>query len=228
MYTLNKLESKNSKKPVNRFLVFLVSLFISLALLISAVKFVFNFRSLYKFDINYLKIEKLANMNKNDILSNYNALIDYINASKGFKLNFPTLAMSDGGRIHFEDVKTLLIHLDYLMYACIILAIIGIIYCIKKKSFWFLNSSAILLILLPIILAIPFAVNFDATFTKFHQLFFSNNYWQFDPVKDPVINMLPEEFFMHCAILILIIVAIESLILFLIHKKIKRSFRNDF
>ncbi|WP_442908890.1 lipoprotein intramolecular transacylase Lit, partial [Intestinibacter sp.] len=50
----------------------------------------------------------------------------------------------------------------------------------------------------------------------------SNDYWIFDPQLDPVINMLPEEFFMHMGITILIMMLIVSIILQLIYKLIKK------
>ena len=54
---------------------------------------------------------------------------------------------------------------------------------------------------------LPIAINFEKSFVLFHKLLFSNDYWVFDPEKDPIILMLPEEFFMHaaCAILLFIL-----------------------
>ena len=45
-------------------------------------------------------------------------------------------------------------------------------------------------------------IGFNNFFTLFHQvLFVGDNTWLFDPAKDPVIWILPEEFFMHAFIL---------------------------
>lgn len=48
------------------------------------------------------------------------------------------------------------------------------------------------------------ALDFDRAFTVFHSIFFpGKDNWLFDPMTDPVILILPEEFFRSCAILIL-------------------------
>lgn len=48
------------------------------------------------------------------------------------------------------------------------------------------------------------ALDFDRAFTVFHSIFFpGKDNWLFDPATDPVILILPEEFFRSCAILIL-------------------------
>ncbi|MDD3403027.1 MAG: TIGR01906 family membrane protein [Hespellia sp.] len=39
------------------------------------------------------------------------------------------------------------------------------------------------------------AADFDTFFTKFHEIFFTNDLWIFDPRTDYMIRMLPEEFF---------------------------------
>ena len=49
----------------------------------------------------------------------------------------------------------------------------------------------------------------------------NNDYWIFNPRLDQIINILPEKFFYHCAILILILVMLWSIILRLIYKKYK-------
>ena len=48
------------------------------------------------------------------------------------------------------------------------------------------------------------AVDFDRFFTLFHAVFFpGKDNWLFHPRLDPVILILPQEFFRNCAILIL-------------------------
>ena len=44
---------------------------------------------------------------------------------------------------------------------------------------------------------LPIVVNFEGSFVLFHKTMFNNDYWIFDPNLDPVINILPEEFFFH-------------------------------
>lgn len=55
---------------------------------------------------------------------------------------------------------------------------------------------------LPAVLGILAIACWQQLFTAFHKLFFDNNYWIFSVRKDPVILILPEAFFLHCALLI--------------------------
>ena len=53
------------------------------------------------------------------------------------------------------------------------------------------------------------ALDFDRAFTVFHTIFFpGKTNWLFDPDTDQIINILPETFFMDCAILILAVLVI--------------------
>ncbi len=48
---------------------------------------------------------------------------------------------------------------------------------------------------MPLLLTVPILLNFEKSFIIFHKLLFRNDYWIFNPDLDPVINILPEEFF---------------------------------
>ena len=81
--------------------------------------------------------------------------------------------------------------------------------------------SSLTAIILPLIVGLLLAIDFDKAFTVFHKMFFKNDYWIFDPITDPVINILPSAFFLHCAILIVVFVLLASLILYLIYLYLK-------
>lgn len=49
--------------------------------------------------------------------------------------------------------------------------------------------------LLTVVLGILFASDFNKYFTIFHEIFFDNDLWMFDPATDYMIRMLPEGFF---------------------------------
>lgn len=63
------------------------------------------------------------------------------------------------------------------------------------------------------------ALNWDQFFVKFHELFFNNDYWIFDETTDPVITLLPDGYFMHCALMILAIIFLSSLLSFILYRK---------
>lgn len=72
-------------------------------------------------------------------------------------------------------------------------------------------------------LAIPIIIDFDSSFVVFHEILFDNDYWIFDPVLDPVINILPAEFFMNSGLMILGLILASSIIIQSIYRFLKRK-----
>ena len=72
-------------------------------------------------------------MTKDDIKRNYDVLITYLSPFYDGALQLPTLDMSTNGRIHFVDVKNILVKIQYVMYATIMIAIVGGMYLLKRK-----------------------------------------------------------------------------------------------
>jgi len=192
-------------------------LFISIAVVITV-----NFRPLYYMDIKLLNIEATSGLDKDTIKKNYDALIDYSSPFFRGDLKFPSLDSSENGLIHFSEVKNIFTAFYIIGAISLVLGIIIIIFKSKKKDYSYLMVSAITAVVLPLLLAIYMAIDFDRAFVVFHKIFFRNDYWLFDPVTDPVITILPDEFFMHCAIMIILIVLFFSLLFILIYKKAKR------
>ncbi len=210
---------------MKKLITIILSLALSIFLISLAVKGTLAFRQLYFYDLDHLNIARDYGMKKEEIMKNYNILIDYIQDKKIAKLSMPSFKMSREGEIHFREVKDIFMKFNTLMYICGVLSFIGIIYMTKIKNFLFLKFSSIMLIVIPVVLSIPFAINFDKSFTAFHKLFFTNDYWEFDPVRDPIINVLPQEFFFHCAVMILALIALFSFILYFIYKKTRKISR---
>ena len=84
---------------------------------------------------------------------------------------------------------------------------------LKKEIIKSFNRSVNVIAVIFIVVSIMSARNFSETFIYFHKLFFRNNYWIFDPTTDPIINALPEEFFMIELILIVILLVIFTLVI---------------
>ena len=74
-----------------------------------------------------------------------------------------------------------------------------------------------------LIVAALAATDFDRAFTIFHGVFFpGKENWLFDPATDPVILLLPEEFFRNCAIAIAASLLLLCLVLVLTGRKQKK------
>lgn len=185
-----------------------------------SVTFALNFRPLYYFDMDHLKISETSGYPAEEIRANYDALIDYNSALSHDNLEFPTLPMSEGGRIHFAEVKRIFVSVQYLGIITLLLAAGLTAFQRKRRDFGFLKPAAFLTTVLPLILGALIALNWDAFFVTFHHIFFNNDYWLFNPDTDPVITILPDTFFLHEAILILLCVLFGSLLCFLAGRRL--------
>lgn len=169
---------------------------------------------LYSLFIKLNKIPNYNNLSREEILNDYNNIIHYLNSPQEEVLKFKNFKISPIGEFHFLEVKEIFSSLYLICLACLILGIILFILLKKFKLKISLKAFNIffyevLFIFLGLILS--FYLNFSKVFTLFHKIFFNNDYWIFDPKKDPIINVLPESYFLFLAIFILFLVMILSI-----------------
>ena len=173
----------------------------SLFILSLSIAITINFMSLYSFDIGYLEITEMVEMPKEQILTNYRILLDYLNRPWIAELNMPDFPRSVRGLFHFAEVKKLFM-LDYLILIFSGVGTFGFVwYLNKKQQTWRLLSYFRWGILIPLAILLALLVSFDTLFVLFHQVFFNNDAWLFNPATDPIILALPAEFFMHSFLL---------------------------
>lgn len=189
----------------------LVALFLFLISLAAAITI--NFRPLYVFDIKHLDILDYTTVDQKTLLHNYDLLMRSLNDPFRAVTSLPDFPMSEAGRGHFVDVKKLFL-LDYaVLILTTVPAIMYLRHLWQTKRQWKLVGPFQIGMGVPILLGAVMAVGFDTFFVKFHELFFSNDDWLFDPRTDPVINVLPEEYFMHCFILAFLLMELFFLVM---------------
>lgn len=192
---------------------------LTLCIISISVILTLNFRPLYYFDIDHFNLVEKTGYSEEMIRDNYDTLIDYNSFFYKGELEFPSLPMSEQGRIHFVEVKNIFVFIQMILFpVSLIGSIVGIL-SLKKQKPAYLALTSVLSIGLPAILGLFIALNWDRVFVIFHEIFFNNDYWIFDYKTDPVIRILPDGFFMHCALMILLLIAIGSLTCFLIYRK---------
>lgn len=207
------------KRLLNILLSFSLAIFIISSSIILGLKC----KSIYYYDIDKLNITEMSGLSEDEIKLNYDYLIDYnLNRNVG-EFNLPTIKYSTEGKIHFEEVRDIFQIFINVFYITGIISLVGIILSIKNKNINILNTTSITTILLPIITAIPLLINFNYFFIKFHEMVFSNDYWIFDPLTDPVINILPESVFFHIGILILSIILLVSILLQIAYRLLSKK-----
>jgi integral membrane protein (TIGR01906 family) len=205
-----------------KFSDFLIGIIFTLLFVSVSVIITVNFRPLYYLDVKLLDIEQSSGYPKEEILDNYNALIDYNSPFYRGSLKFPTLEASEAGLQHFKEVKDIFIVFYILAVLTLTAAAAIIVYKYKKRDISYLRVSSLTAILLPSLLGVLIMLNFDRAFVIFHKLFFNNDYWLFDPATDPVITILPDRFFLHCALMIILLVILGSIILYVVYHFLKK------
>ena len=166
-------------------------------------------RPIYYAHIDALDLPQKSGFTAEQIRTSYDAVLDYLTKpNKEFSVG--DMAYTYMGAEHFREVKTLFT-LNTTVLICSAVCVITIIVLrrsgkigdlkLGKHTATFYSGSVILATLASI--GIVAAIDFKSAFILFHEIFFPNNdYWIFDTSTDEIINILPEEFFMNCGIII--------------------------
>ncbi|ETP72052.1 integral membrane protein TIGR01906 [Lachnospiraceae bacterium JC7] len=120
----------------------------------------------------------------------------------------PAQFYNDNEKSHMADVRVLFVKCIFLRSIFILtcLAISGYLIVITgaKKALYHLSKGYIqicmLILLIITVIGLLAAADFTKYFTIFHEIFFSQGNWMFDPRESRMINMLPEGFFSDCAL----------------------------
>ena len=157
----------------------------------------------YPQEISWLNLTNRVHLQPQTIQHNFNVLMDYLTNPLNQALEMPDFPSSASGIHHFAVVKGL-----FHLAQGVALVTLPIFYLFWKqviqKGFLSLYRRGILIMLsLPLVLGLfGVLVGFEQFFTLFHQiLFVGDDTWLFDPAFDPVILILPEDFFLHCFLL---------------------------
>jgi len=147
---------------------------------------------------------------QDEIYTAYNEMMDYCTGRRE-DFSAGVLAFSESGASHFADVRGLFLLDLQVLFLCLPLLAVLLVVCRWKRlafarfwgrgpGFWAaagLGGGFIAVGLLA-------ALDFDRAFVIFHQIFFpGKENWIFDYRTDPIILLLPQDFFRNCALLIL-------------------------
>lgn len=167
-------------------------------------------RFFYYIQIKTLGMEEATGWSYDTIKTAYDEVLNYLTLP-GFEFGTGELKWSESGMSHFADCKVLFnLNLFGFIGAAVVAAVIGVLAKFKKvtlcRPFGFSCAflAGIIALALPAVLALlVLIVGFDRAFVAFHSIFFpGKDNWIFDPSEDEIIRVMPEEFFMNCAILI--------------------------
>lgn len=160
---------------------------------------IFASYALFAIDIKPYYLEQAVSMKYGTIMKNYAQMMDYLINPFNWHFNLSNFSSSAAGRLHFQDCKKLFL----LNFGVFIVSGIAVAKFHKARARF--NRIFLWIGIGGIVLAALMMMNFDEFFVVFHEVLFRNSDWLFDPAKDPVINILPEEFFTQCFILFFVI-----------------------
>ncbi|MCR4672572.1 MAG: TIGR01906 family membrane protein [Lachnospiraceae bacterium] len=187
-------------------------------------------RPFYYAQVKILKIEETTGYTYDEITEAYDEMMDYC-LGLDDEFGTGTLVWSESGRDHFADCRSLFI-LDltvlgvtsaFLIIYAVLKKFAGIRPCwLKGRSpcFW---AGLGVLVSFAVIAGLG-SIDFDRTFVIFHKIFFpGKTNWVFYPEYDEIIKILPETFFMNCAILIVTVLAILCVIAMIAGRKSRKG-----
>ena len=158
---------------------------------------------LYPQEISWLHLTNRVPFQPQTIQHNFNVLMDYLTNPLNQVLKMPDFPSSASGIHHFAVVKGL-----FHLAQGVAIVTLPIFYLFWKqviqKGFLSLYRRGLLIMLpLPLVLGlVGVFIGFEQFFTLFHQiLFVGDDTWLFDPAKDPIILILPDDFFLHAFLL---------------------------
>lgn len=197
----------------------LIAVLTALVLLTAAIAAPILCRPFYYAHIGPMELEERTGLAEDEIKTAFNEMLDY--CLGGAEFSTGVLKWSEEGKAHFTDVRVLfLLDLRVLGVSLVLLAAV-LLYARftgrtparplgRGPGFWAgagLGAGFLLVGALA-------ALDFDRAFVLFHALFFpGKDNWLFDPAEDQIINILPQEYFRNCALLILALLVLGCAVL---------------
>lgn len=197
-------------KTIQRAAAFIAMFCVIIAMLITSFQIAIYGDPDYRFyqkEYEKYQVTESLYMDMEDVMEVTSYMMDYL-IGKEEVLSIETEVegrtqdfFNEQDRLHMEDVKNLFLGGLKLRTVMLLLAAVLVLFLILTKTelkkmltgayFAALGVFAVLIAGL----LVSFAVDFTASFTVFHEIFFTNDLWMFDPAEDYMIRMLPEGFF---------------------------------
>ncbi|HFH9921339.1 TPA: TIGR01906 family membrane protein [Streptococcus suis] len=167
----------------------------------------------YPIEISYLGLENVVYMKAADISYNFNILMNYLTNPFASVLDMPNFRSSGAGLKHFRDVKYLF-HFAQFAFLISLPVFISFVKQVLNMGYGQICHRVFTWVALaPVLIGlVGVLIGFDTFFVLFHKVLFpGDSTWLFDPAKDPVIYILPQDFFLHCFILFFVLYELFSL-----------------
>jgi len=198
-----------------------------LALLAANVRFAFGDEHVYEYSIDHYDVAAVTQIPHSDLIAATNDIRAYFTNDSSY---LRTVVHDQDGAVvplfntrevlHMHDVKAL-VGLFYGLGAFSLCYVLAYIVCVH---IWSGEASLAVLarrltracagtaVALMLFGLAALTGGFDQLFIDFHELVFSNNFWQLDPARDHLVQMFPEGFWSD-ATLLLAVMTVGELVL---------------
>lgn len=207
------MNQKRKQKSIS--ILFAIASFI--LIVTGAIAVPIYFRPFYFWHIEALHLEKTG-YSAAQIKEAYNEILDYLTLPGG-TFHAGVFPFTESGAAHFADCKVLFT-INAVLLVLSALVVIALILCKKQNRIASLAIgpfhasfyAAVACIAIIVLVAILASMDFYAAFVTFHSIFFpGKENWILNYRTDPIINVMPQAFFMHCAMLIGACIVLVSL-----------------
>ena len=220
----------------NKLLTALFGISLALLIITFSIGLPIYFRPFYYMQIESLEIPKICGEDYQTIKEAYDELLDYLTIP-GQEFGTGIFKYSESGKSHFVDCKGLF-DLNAIVLIISLAAVITLLVLCKKGIFTMCRPFGFNVLFSVGSLTLGFfaviggivALDFETAFTVFHKIFFpGKSNWLFDWFEDQIIRILPQDFFMNCAILIFssIVLLCLGAIAYGIFEKIRKNKVSD-
>lgn len=192
----------------DKLLTVLLGIAIFLFIITASIALPIYCRFFYYLHINALNIPEITGYDYTTIKEAYNQVLNYLTIP-GAEFSTGVFAYTQAGMAHFEDCKGLF-NLNVIVLISSFAVMLTLLILNKKQVITLSRPfgmhvgfiSALSIFTVALVLIGLVSINFDKAFVIFHKIFFpGKDNWMFGP-GDQIINALPQQFFMNCAILI--------------------------
>ncbi len=190
----------------NKLLGIAQAVLLALVILSGAIAVPILCRPFFYAHIAPMELTDAVGLPVSEIKTAYNEMMNYC-IGIGDTFSAGSLPFSEEGMSHFADVRKLFLLDLWVLAGSAVLLVVSLFLGSKRQirlaghtsGFWSATGLGVVFLLTGILVAI----DFEKAFVIFHTLFFpGKDNWLFDSLTDPIILMLPAEFFRNCAILI--------------------------
>ncbi len=159
-------------------------------------------RSLYTSGIDEWRLTDISGLDRDTIIRNYDMMMDWTSPFHREALVLQDYTLSPSAARHFAECKVLFDFFLIAGAAALPLCVLLTVRFAVAKRYGSIMAAGLISLVIPVVFVLFALIDFDTLFVIFHKAFFNNDMWIFDRATDPVIDILPEAYFMRCAFLL--------------------------